>query len=520
VEFLFMHAGDMAKVVGVGLDWAKVVVTKEFGVKVVQKDEDIWTKLWCLEHFLPRIITIPNPKQKLMAHPNSAEKDGVYLETKLGHVYVEDEKEENACACFPLVFELAEHVGLGRENAMKMKEVAGAESIRSTSGEVNIGRQSKGKNIATPNDSTQEARRNEDDEGSEDPSGGDIDPLDPSLSIGQKVEKNTLTVNVFPKAGELNGPLRGCPSPPNISPILIFKFERKGQFKTIDVEATTQCNFGKMRTRDIENGLRVYQDNIMISLDCKDANAARLNKQHVEKVENVKKTILDTSTRIRHTTDQPGGKFQLVVPFVRLALNYMHAWTRGENLTQGNTLETFFRQLDHFFVDEYHDQTQFSYHFHYPQEVLQDIALGASSKIKTENTFCPIIVSNWVILNENKESPYTFFVVRDIVSKEYLKRSLESKGNPASTQREYEVSSNEIRQPNRSMITQSLPDIQLTIDERIEVPIDKQFYQVELQVNHAMTHMPLKPEVKVLRHSDTEPMIIKGVMEMLSSTSE
>jgi hypothetical protein len=29
-EFLFMDVGDMAKVVGVGLDWAKVVVTKEF----------------------------------------------------------------------------------------------------------------------------------------------------------------------------------------------------------------------------------------------------------------------------------------------------------------------------------------------------------------------------------------------------------------------------------------------------------------------------------------------------------
>ncbi len=33
--FLFMHVGDMAKVVGVGFDWAKVVLTKEFGVNVI-----------------------------------------------------------------------------------------------------------------------------------------------------------------------------------------------------------------------------------------------------------------------------------------------------------------------------------------------------------------------------------------------------------------------------------------------------------------------------------------------------
>jgi hypothetical protein len=42
-EFLFMDVGDMAKIVGVGLNWAKVVVTKEFGVDVIQEDEGEWT---------------------------------------------------------------------------------------------------------------------------------------------------------------------------------------------------------------------------------------------------------------------------------------------------------------------------------------------------------------------------------------------------------------------------------------------------------------------------------------------
>ncbi|CAK9238604.1 unnamed protein product [Sphagnum troendelagicum] len=133
-EFLFMDVGDMAKVVGVGLDWAKVVVTKEFGVDVIQEDEGEWTKLWCLEHFVPRIITIPSPKQELMTHPNSTKTDGVELEANLGRVYVEDDKEKIAHACFPQVFELAEHIGLGRKNAMKTKEVSGAESSGSTKG--------------------------------------------------------------------------------------------------------------------------------------------------------------------------------------------------------------------------------------------------------------------------------------------------------------------------------------------------------------------------------------------------
>jgi hypothetical protein len=175
-EFLFIHVGDMAKVVGMGLDWAKVVVTKEFGVNVIQEDEGMWTKLWCLEHFVPRIITIPSPKQELMTHPNLTKTNGVELEVNLGHVYVEDNKEENVRACFPLVFELVKHTRLGRENAMKTKEVSRAESSGFTKGEKISGAKSSG--------SRQETRRNEDDEGFEDPSRGPPNPLDPSLSIG------------------------------------------------------------------------------------------------------------------------------------------------------------------------------------------------------------------------------------------------------------------------------------------------------------------------------------------------
>jgi len=136
--------GDMAKVVGVGLDWAKVVITKEFGVDVIQEDEGEWKKLWCLEHFVPRIITIPSPKQELVTHPNSTKTDGVELEANVGRVYVEDDKEKIAHACFPLVFELAKHIGLGTKNAMKMKEVSGAESSGSTKGEKNLGTKSNG----------------------------------------------------------------------------------------------------------------------------------------------------------------------------------------------------------------------------------------------------------------------------------------------------------------------------------------------------------------------------------------
>jgi hypothetical protein len=562
-EFLFMHVGDMAKVVGVGLDWAKVVVTKEFGVNVIQEDEGVWTKLWCLEHFVPRIITIPNPKQKLMTHPNSAKTDGVELETHLGCVYVEDDKEENAHACFPLIFELVEHIGLGRKNAMKIEEVSRTKSSGSTKGEEVSGAGSSGStkggevsgaessgstkggkvsraessgftkggevSRAKSSGSRQEINRNEDDKGSEDPSRGPPKPLDPSLSIGREdVEERTLTVNVFPKARQLPIPLWGRASPPSICPPLVFKFQRRGECRTIDVEAETRCNFGKMQIGVTKNGLGFYQDNITISLDCIDEeeDAATVTKAHVQNVENVKKTIVDTSATIHYSTHQVGGELELdATPLPHnLPLHargkYNYAWTGGDNLAHGNTQEMYFSQLDCFFVDDHSIQSELRYNFRYPQEVLQDIALGDSSKIKTEKTFRPTIVSNWVNLNMNEQSPYIFSVERHIVSKEHLKRSLKCEGNPPFTQKHYEVNFNETRQLDRSMITQSPTDIHLTINEGSEVTVIKQCYKVNLKVNHAMTHVPHKAKVIPLRHSDTNPMIIEGVMKMSSSTSE
>ncbi len=45
-EFLLKQAEDMSKVVGVGLEWSKVVVTKQFGVVVKHIGEHLWSDLW------------------------------------------------------------------------------------------------------------------------------------------------------------------------------------------------------------------------------------------------------------------------------------------------------------------------------------------------------------------------------------------------------------------------------------------------------------------------------------------
>jgi hypothetical protein len=198
-------------------------------------------------------------------------------------------------------------------------------------------------------------------------------------------------VNVFPKIGQLAFSLWDRASRPSICPPLVFKFQRKGEFKTIDVEAKTQCNFGNMEIGATKNGLGFYQDNITISLACIDEeeDAATVAKTHVQNVENVKKTIVDTSTTMCYSTHQVGGELELdAIPLPRhLPLHargkYNYARTGGENLAHGNTQEMYFSQLDCFFVDDHSIQSEVRYNFQYPQKVLQDIALGDSSKIKT-----------------------------------------------------------------------------------------------------------------------------------------
>ncbi|CAM6037101.1 unnamed protein product [Sphagnum compactum] len=519
-EFLFMHVGDMAEVVGVGLNWAMMVVTKEFGVNVIQEDEGIWKKLWCLKHFVPRIITIPNPKQELVTHPNSAKTDGVELEANLGRVYVEDDKEENAHACFPLVFELAEHIGLGRKNAMKMKEVSRAKSSGSTKGGEVSGAESsgftkggevsgaessgstKGEEVsrAKSSGSRQEIKRNEDDEGFEDPSRGPPNPLDPSLSLGsQDEEESTLIVNVYPKAGELSIPLKGQKKPPSISPKLVFKFQKKGECKMIDVEAKTQCNFGRME--HTENGFGYYQDNITISLNCEDEDpdAATLTEPHVQKVEYVKKTMSDTSTTIKNSGHQIGCEIGgVAMPHVihdfplHAQGTYGYTSSGGTNFTQGSNHDVPFVQLGCYHVNDQCIPKELTYNFQYPQHILQQIASSDSSEIKTENTFWSTIVGNWVNLN-NKTSPYVFSVERHIISKEKLRGSKKHVGNPPHTRIQYEV------RYDRST------------DERNEVRSHiKQSYKVELK------------EVSIIGMGDVLTLgskVARGIHCAISSTS-
>jgi hypothetical protein len=112
----------MSKVVGVGLQWSKVVVTKQFGVVVKHIGEHLWLDLWKETSFSPMRIPIPKPPPKLSMRNLTPEKSskrfgvglvGSRLENSC--VYVEDNQKQTG-EMFLFIFELAEKMGLS-ENA-------------------------------------------------------------------------------------------------------------------------------------------------------------------------------------------------------------------------------------------------------------------------------------------------------------------------------------------------------------------------------------------------------------------
>jgi hypothetical protein len=136
VELLFKDAENMTQVVGVGLEWAKVVVTKESVVEVREIGEHAWKGLWedqgCEELELIE-INLLEPKTKVEGSLNTRLEDqierfGIWLtKSDVIGVSAENHLEQLNEGFFPLVYDLVEYMGLEGENSITCKQVSGGE---------------------------------------------------------------------------------------------------------------------------------------------------------------------------------------------------------------------------------------------------------------------------------------------------------------------------------------------------------------------------------------------------------
>ncbi len=151
VELLFEDVGNMLEVVGVGLEWAKVVVTKELGVEVRHIGEYAWKDLWAnlkmpgqvyggfeLMNIICSELQILDQRPSNIVLEDLTERFGVGLtSTDVVSAYVEDHVEQsNDQEFFPYVLDIAKYMGLEGKNVVKSSSVSSGEvkSLKRTVG--------------------------------------------------------------------------------------------------------------------------------------------------------------------------------------------------------------------------------------------------------------------------------------------------------------------------------------------------------------------------------------------------
>ncbi len=484
VEFLFQMAENMARVVGVGFNWSKVVVNRQYDVSIIHVGESAWSDLWnevwteATPHndsnsfSLVNIEFLTTPTEQVDALDNltaqeSSKRFGVGLEgSGLGiHVYADDNNIQSG-ENFPLIFSLVEHMGFKRENAKDLgKQHSRTSSSKGTSSGNNtqtstkeekcLPQQNQGPTKKNHGDNEdEESHHPPEDSGLQQHSQSPIDPKDTSL-----------IVIVIPESGGTfhRGSTNDIEYPRDsiklaaIAPRLEFKFERLGNYRKITTTTKTLCHLGGGEPKYPELDCGYYQNNITISLNCEKKDAARLSSSGVTAIVSTKQTTVETFTDSSSLARQTGGQIggQVQIPVVGIGFqaqgNTNVTSTIGGSSSLAESEEISNTQLAGFFVNPADLEGSQVYNFLYCTDALRLIENNPAKFISAGicRTLSPTIVGEWDALDMDDACLYNFKTERDLMSIGDLMQSFAA----------------------------------------WKVPYMRQRYQVPFYINHAMTHI-------------------------------
>jgi hypothetical protein len=452
-EFFFPSAKCMTKVVGVGLEWAKVVVCmKSFDVKVISIGENAWQNPWeqveqtgCSKDFILLNCNLANMNKnkfhisKLTAKESSKKFGiGVHVQGTLKHgevnTYVEDKGKY--VAFNPLIWDLMQYM-----IDSYCKQCVGSTSNASGRNASHNQEGSKGKEKVNMNSQFLPESSNKRDENEEDDKDGP-----PLSNIGSNVKinakkKKILIVTVCPRSGGdfYQGNTHHVVEPNNrindatIHPSLVFRFEL-GDIRKLTITTKTQCNLGTSAPDHYDGEyLGYYQDNIKISLSCEEANGAQLSSRGpiVERLRKKKFGISNTSTYTKsdakETSAQGNVQVQVSVPPVNLQFNGQGSrnctTTIGDSNSNTNSRDEYSWQVDEFLLQIKGTlESSYDYKFEFAHNVLDYAKQGDLqcrkqfvNKSRIFDTFRPSIKTEWNHLNNSEECPYMFSTKRDLL---------------------------------------------------------------------------------------------------------
>jgi len=500
IEFLFKHAEDMSKIVGVGLQWSKVVVTKQFGVVVQHIGEHSWFDLWEETSFSPMRILILKPPTKLskcnLTAKESSKRIGVGLvgsRLENSCMYVEDNQKKTG-EMFPFIFELAKKMGLG-ENAkdsnfqhpsgissedvegekndrggplLETMEGGGETGHRGTSSEpmdpMDVGESSQGGNSGEAMEGVESGQRGPSSGptkvgGQRDQQSSDFQLRFESLQAKGPQDSNedkSLTVIVIPEVGGIfYEALSNQQAQPDcrikgaaISPLLKFKFEILGGERKITTTIETACDLGGGQLQLHEDwNLGYYHDNITISLTCEDPQSVRVSPGTVVAMDAMKRTMTETFTGQTSRANQVSGQasVQVQMPVVPVGIQAQGTLdvtdTIADSCALAVTIENSDTQFAGFYVNQIGHAGSLAFNFLYPEEIVDVKARGQRQFIRAgiSKTLSPSIIGKWIPLDREEARFYSFETYRNIYSIGSLETSHAKRKEPLFMQQRYGV---------------------------------------------------------------------------------
>jgi hypothetical protein len=452
-EFFFQSAECMSKVVGVGLEWAKVVVCMEFGsVKVLSINESAWQDIWhqVEKNVVVLSIDLADTKKEglqqlqMLTAEEASKKFGVgvcpqgpdHNDGGTNAYFVEEKRKD--VAFYPLIWELTHYM------AWNYKQHAGSESKNSGAHFL--------WGICGPTTNSQSQGSSSNNQAGDDAIANswalaNLWKVFSNVAIDPKKDK-TLIVTVYLPEEIIFNPQNMVESQFNdriknasISPVLEFKFELHDTIRKITIETGTQCNLGDSAPESKDKGyLGYYQDDITISLSCTGkksdgSQAARLlNQVTVPNSKDKKRIECDTYGKSESSTKQKSRQFTgqaTVNPGHMATLGVTFQGGRNQTNTSGDSTShastsevTIANCVFGYKLNPTEQKASWKCNFlseHNVSDYVQQGDDGASyRRLKSSgifNTFWPFIVSLWGNLDGKDEAcPYEFETKRDIIS--------------------------------------------------------------------------------------------------------
>ncbi len=462
LEFLFLDGTSMSRVVGVGMDYSKVLLTSSSEAEVILCGQEAWKELWAealneQSSFKVMAVKLAQQQQAIdtvsrdvvMSEKEMAMKFGVGLKgmNSSGVVsYVSNTHQkpgdENGAQMEPLLLEIAQHMMMKKKMQTSTTTMCGRQHTASGADGGNHDRQGiqgwetgqAGNTFNLPTFFTLKL----DSRGGN--GGGDEDSFRgilPQESATLHKKPLALRVRVQPgRGGTINTSAFHPKLPESLSkvsamfPTFTFDFKKDGASRAIDVKILAECALGdggpKPREKD---RFGWYHDNITISFKCLELDEAVLHHYEMQDMGDMVGGLLTKSTSDSSGTSwQSQLSGQATIPIIGgLSVTGSETATRTSAGTSmdGHALDISNRQVSKGFnyqdassTGEAHLSYCFFFHREVPPDVWKSIPIRRwFNQTGICATFRRTIFGSWEPRSNAENTPYLFKMERELCEK-------------------------------------------------------------------------------------------------------